>query len=118
MSTRTIACIPIIAFVAVCFLAAGCISTTVGDVGYRNGTVSVTITSPSGPADAYVQVTVYQVKDLHQEEVAVFEKPVNLVQGENTVSIPGQIGPGQYKLYVYVLQNGERKTAVIRDITV
>jgi hypothetical protein len=118
MSVRTIACLPVIALVAACFLAAGCISTTVGDASYRNETVFITITNPAGPADAYVQVTVNQVNNLHQEEVAVFGAPVNLTQGENMVSVPGQIGPGQYKLYVYVLQNGERKTAVIRDITV
>jgi len=118
MSVRTCACVLIFILVAGCLLAAGCVSTSVGETGYHNGTVFVTVTNPSGPADAYVQVTVNLVKDLRQEEVAVFGSPVNLVPGENRVIIPGQIGPGQYKLYIYVIQDGERRTAAIRDIVV
>ena len=60
----------------------------------------------------------YRIQDLHQQEFAVIEGPVALREGENTISFPAQIGPGQYKLYVYVIQNGERKTAIIRDIVV
>jgi len=118
MSVRSSTCFPIFCLVAVCFLAAGCISTNVGEAGYRNGTISVAVTNPSGPAEAYVQVTVNQVTDLRQQEVAVFGSPVNLTPGENRIAIPGQIDPGEYKLYIYVIQNGERRTAVIRDIVV
>ena len=118
MSVRTGACILVFILVAVCFLAAGCVSTRVGEAGYHNGTVSVAVTNPSGPADAYVQVTVNRIKDLRQEEMAVFGTPVTLAPGENWVAVPGQIGPGQYKLYIYVIQNGERRTAAIRDIVV
>ena len=33
-------------------------------------------------------------------------------------SFPEHWNPGQYKLYIYLIQNGERKAAVIRDIVV
>ena len=38
--------------------------------------------------------------------------------GDNTVLIPVVLAPGNYKLKMYLIQNGERKTAVIRDIVV
>ena len=123
MSARTHTCFMVFALLALCTLVAGCTSAGVGDVSYRisplsSPAASATITSPSGPADAYVQVTVYELKDLRQTEVAFFERPVTLVRGENIVSVPGEIGPGNYKMYVYIIQNNERTTAVIRDIVV
>ncbi|MFA4861953.1 hypothetical protein [Methanoregula sp.] len=118
MSVRMPTCFTVFALLALMVLVAGCTSPGVGDVSYHNGSVWVTITSPSGPADAYVQVTVHQLKDFHQTEVAFFETPVTLVQGENVISVPGEIPPGNYKTYVYVIQNNERRTAVIRDIEV
>jgi len=104
--------------IATSVLAAGCISTSVGEVSYSKGNVSISIISPAQVDDSYIQVTAYRVKDLHQEETAVFGAPVTLVAGENSVLIPGQITPGQYKLFIYVIQDGQRKTAVIRDIRV
>jgi hypothetical protein len=118
MSTRTGTGLLAFTIAVACFLAAGCVSTSVGDVGYRNGTFIVAVENPTGPAGAYIQVRVFQTNNLHQEEIGLFEAPVNLSPGTNRVSVPGQIGPGHYKVFVYVLQNGERKTAVIRDIVV
>jgi hypothetical protein len=43
---------------------------------------------------------------------------VKLKNGENTVKIPVSLQPGTYKLNIYLIQEGERKTAVIRDIVV
>jgi len=118
MSGRSHLCYTVFALFILMVLVAGCTSTGVGDVSYHNGSFWVNITSPSGPADAYVQVTVHRIKDLHQTEVAFFGTPVTLVQGENVISVPGEIAPGNYKIYVYVIQNNERRTAVIRDIVV
>jgi hypothetical protein len=44
--------------------------------------------------------------------------PVNLKTGENRIFIPGNLKSGAYKLYVYIILNGDRQTAVIRDIVV
>ncbi|WP_321508560.1 hypothetical protein [uncultured Methanoregula sp.] len=118
MSARHFVYILSFVLIGISVLAVGCVSTNVEDVGYRDGNVSISITSSSGAADAYIQVTVYKVKDLRQEEVAVFGKPVTLVPGENLITIPGQMTPGQYKLCIYVIQNSERRAAVIRDIWV
>ena len=102
----------------VVLLVCGCISVSVGDVSYGNGTLAIRVMDNAGPFDGYIQVTVYRIQNLHQQEFAVIEGPVTLNEGENTLFFPAQIGPGQYKLYVYLIQNGERKTAVIRDIVV
>jgi hypothetical protein len=44
--------------------------------------------------------------------------PVRLNNGDNNVFIPLMLKPGTYKLNIYLIQDGERKTAVIRDIVV
>jgi hypothetical protein len=99
-------------------LGAGCTTTTIGDVEYRNGTLAVQVTSTGEPGDAFVQVTVYEIKEFHQRQLAVFTAPVNLRHGENEVLVPGSLPPGKYKLYVYILKPDERQTATIRDIEV
>ena len=99
-------------------LCAGCLSTAVGDTWYENQSVWMKISHTGEPADVHVQVTVYRLSNLTQEKYTVFDAPVSLVPGENSVTVPGELMPGSYKLYVYVLKDGDRKTAVIRDIVV
>lgn len=117
MSARFSQCLPFLVLVATGILLAGCLSTSVGDVSYTNGMISISVMSPE-EAEAYIQITVFRLTGLHQDEAAVFGTPVSLVKGENRITIPGQIDAGEYKLYVYVIQNGTRRTAVIRDIRV
>jgi hypothetical protein len=113
---RIIACegALLILFIVLC----GCISTSFGDVRYANGGITATINNPDGPADAFVQVTIYQVTGLTQQEYSVVMASARLLTGDNSVLIPVTLGPGTYKLKMYLIQGGERKTAVIRDIVV
>lgn len=99
-------------------LCAGCLSTTVGDAWYENQSVRTMISHPGDPAEVSVQVTVYKISNLSQERYTVISTPVSLVRGDNFVAVPGELPPGTYKLYIYVLDDGGRKTAVIRDIVV
>jgi hypothetical protein len=99
-------------------LCAGCLSTVVGDTWYGNNSVTVNIRHTGDPSDVSVQVTVYRIENLTQEKYTIVGAPATLVNGENTVAVPVRLEPGNYKLYVYVLSNGDRKTAVIRDIVV
>jgi hypothetical protein len=99
-------------------LCAGCLSTGVGDTWYSNNSVMVNISHTGDPSDVSVQVTVYRITNLTQEKDTIVSTPVTMVNGENTVAIPLRLEPGSYKLYVYVLGNGDRKAAVIRDIVV
>ena len=105
-----------ILFVALLF--SGCATIGIGNAGYANDSVSLALSNTGGPSDGYVQVTVYEIKNSQQEETNVFYAPLALQQGDNTAIIPGKLEPGQYKLYIYIIQNGERKAAAIRDIVV
>lgn len=96
----------------------GCTSTTVGNTWYENQSVRTTISHSGEPANLTVQVTVHRIETMSQEFYTVLSTPVSLPQGETIVTIPGELPPGSYKLYVYVLGDNDRKTAVIRDITV
>ena len=110
-----VACSVIIILLLAC---AGCTSTTIGDVAYNDGSLNIGITSHDGGGDAYIQVTVYEIKNFHQQEMQYLQQPVTLAPGSNTVQVPVTLPPGTYKLYVYILKPGERETATIRDITV
>lgn len=99
-------------------LAAGCLATEIGDVSYSNGNITVPVTNSGEPLEVNVQVTVYEIRDLHQQKSTVLAAPATLRKGSNVVTVPGTLPPGTYKLYVYVLSDGDRKTAVVRDIVV
>ena len=109
----------IVSGMVICALfSAACVSTTIGNVAYSEGNISLSVTNAGGPSEGYVQVTVYEIKNNRQEEADVLYAPLTLQQGENTAVIHGTLRPGQYKLYIYLIQNGERKAATIRDLVV
>ena len=99
-------------------ICAGCLSTGIGDTGYSNNSVTVNISHAAEPMEVSVLVTVYRITNMTQEKYTVVSAPATLGKGENVVAIPVRLDPGNYKLYIYVLSNGDRKTAVIRDIVV
>ena len=82
------------------------------------GNITLPVSHDGEPSEGYVQVTVYRIKNNQQEETGALYAPLTLQQGENTAFIPGTLEPGQYKLYIYLIQNGERKAATIRDLVV
>ena len=98
---------------------AGCAATTIGDVTYTGKEFVVTI-EDSGPLsnNTYMQVTIYRISGFSQQEYGVVSARVTLTNGKNTVKVPAVLGPGDYKLNVYLIRNGERSSAVIRDIRV
>ena len=108
-------CLGVLLAALVC---AGCTSIEIGDAGYTNGTISLPVINTGSPSEGYIQVTVYEIRNNQQEETDVFYAPLVLQQGRNTAFIPGRLEPGQYKLYFYLIQNGERRAAAIRDIAV
>jgi hypothetical protein len=107
-----------LAFLTFFSVFCGCVSSSIGDVSYTNGGLASTISNSGQPTDAFVQVTVYQVTGLSQQEQFFVMHPVKLTSGDNNVFIPLILKPGTYKLNIYLIVDGERKTAVIRDIVV
>jgi hypothetical protein len=118
MSARCIPALICLGVLFVTLLFSGCTTISIGTAEYANNTVSLPVTNTGGPSEGYIQVTVYEIKNNQQEETDVLYAPLALKQGQNTALIPGTLEPGQYKLYIYLIQNGERKAATIRDISV
>ena len=113
---RLISCVT--AFLILFFVLCGCISSSIGDVRYAGSGIIAQVHNPDEPSDAFVQVTIYRVTGLTQQEYSVVMAPARLLTGDNTVLIPVILDPGTYKLKMYLIQNNERRTAVIRDIVV
>ncbi|MHB8165095.1 MAG: hypothetical protein ACYDDV_12295 [Methanoregula sp.] len=99
-------------------MSSGCTSPAIDEARYKNEGISVRVTSSRDVAGASMQVTIYQIRDLQQTEYATVNTPVILKTGNNEINLPAPLEPGSYKLYIYLIQNGERKLAVIRDIVV
>lgn len=118
MSGNSSAILVVAVLVMMMTLSAGCVSTAIGDAGYDNRSVRMNISNTGEPVDVHVQVTIYRVANLTQEKYSVVSAPASLLTGDNTIAVPVDLSPGNYKLYIYILKDGDRKTAVIRDITV
>ena len=99
-------------------LGTGCTSTSIGDTEYSNGTFVVPVSNSGETGDAFIQVTVYEIRNFSQQKIIVYQEPVTLRHGQNMVIVPGTLSPGNYKLYIYILKTDERQTATIRDIVV
>jgi hypothetical protein len=118
MSSRSNIPLACSAMLVLLLAGAGCTTTSIGDVAYRNNTLIVSINNSGAPVDAFVQVTVYEIRDFNQQKLTVLQAPATIRQGPNEVLVPAELPPGSYKLYVYILKPGERETATIRDIVV
>jgi hypothetical protein len=118
MSARTNAFMVCSGVLFLALLVTGCTTADIGEAAYTNGSITIPVTSTGGPSTGYIQVTVYEIKNNQQVETDVLFAPLSLGQGQNTAIVPGILKPGQYKLYIYLIQNSERKAAVIRDIMV
>jgi len=118
MSVRIRDLLIVSALIFISLHTAGCVSTSVGDARYSGSDLLLSFTHNGAPSEGYVQVTIYRIQDNMQEEAETRYTSLNLQPGENIASVNGTLEPGQYKLYIYLIQDGERKAAAIRDITV
>jgi hypothetical protein len=110
---------PIVSVMVICAVfSAACVSTTFGTVAYSDGGLTLSVSHDGAPSEGYVQVTVYEISGDRQQESGTYFAPLNLTPGENTAFITVPLRTGKYKLYLYLIQNGERKAATIRDLAV
>jgi len=105
-------------FLILLLVAAGCTTLSVGNVSYGAGNLTVTIANTGEPVDTGVQVRIFTLNEFEQHELLTTGTTVMLSGTGTTVTLPLHLDPGRYKIYVYLTTNGERETAVIRDITV
>jgi len=99
-------------------VVSGCSTATIGDTSYNQGNLSVSLVNAGQPSPAFIQVTAYKIAGFSQSEYTTVSIPVDLAGGPYTLTVPIDLPAGSYKIYIYLIENGERQTAVIRDITV
>ncbi|MBN2733602.1 MAG: hypothetical protein JXQ82_01940 [Methanomicrobiaceae archaeon] len=99
-------------------MTAGCLNYTFGDLSYNGSELNVGIQNNGEDRFSTVQITVFSLKDFRQIEDSTYVKTVYLEHGYNIYSIPAELEKGNYKMYLYILEDGKRASAEIRDIKV
>jgi len=99
--------------------AAGCLSTTFQEVTYSGDALEVSVENTDKPVEnAVLQVTIMKVGALEQHEVFCKARYINLDQGQNKYTVPVDLQPGSYKVFLTVFVGDERRASVIRDLEV
>ena len=112
------AAIPVILVMTAVVLCCGCLTYSFGDVAYDDGSLDIEINNDGDAADVSVQVTVFDLGGFRQVEAGRYVNYVSLEPGDNVYSLPVELEAGNYKLYLYILEDGRRSSAVIRNIEV
>ena len=103
---------------AFCIVSAGCLSYSIGAVSYDGSAVHVSVDNKGDARDVAMQITVFDLSDFKQVEVDKIVRSVHLVPGTNDVTFDTSLEPGPYRLFIYMMQDGERLGCVIEDIEV
>ena len=103
---------------ALIVVSAGCLSYSIGAVSYDGNAVHVSVNNKGEVRDAAMQITVFDLSDFKQVEVDKIVRSVHLDAGANDVPFDIALGPGPYRLYIYMMQDGERLGCVIEDLEV
>jgi len=98
--------------------AAGCLSTAIGDVRYDGGTLHIPVKNAGEPVDAVLQVAVSEVSMFEQHEIARDAWYIVLDPGSNEYTVPIDLGPGTYKLFIQIFADNDRRASVIRSLEV
>ncbi|MCM2466028.1 hypothetical protein DIC75_06810 [Methanoculleus sp. CWC-02] len=98
---------------------AGCLSTAFGEVTYSGDALQVHVEQTGEPVEnAVLQVTIMEVVGLEQHEAFSEARYIDLDRGENEYTIPVDLQPGSYKVFLTIFVGDERRTSVIRDLEV
>lgn len=89
-----------------------------GPVEYRDGNLSVTVTTPAPIVHAALQVTVSALDGLQQREVFAEARYVDLSTGTNRFTYAVTLPDGAYRCYIHLYDGQQRRGAVIRELTV
>ena len=94
--------------------AAGCLSTA-----YSGDALQVHVENTGEPVEnAVLQVTIMEVSALEQREVFSEARYINLDAEENEYTIPVDLQPGSYKVFLTIFVGNERRTSIIRELEV
>lgn len=99
--------------------SAGCLSTAFGEVIYSGDALQVHVENTGEPVqNAVLQVTIMEVSALEQHETFSGARYIDLDRGENEYTIPVNLQPGSYRVFLTVFVGDERRTSVIRELEV
>lgn len=101
-----------------CGALAGCMSASIGTISYENGNLFITATNDGQPVQAVLQVTISEIKDFTQTEIYKKADFIQFVSGTHQYRVPIDLTPGSYKVYVYIIVDGDSKARVVRDLVV
>jgi hypothetical protein len=96
----------------------GCTAVYPGDVSYQASTLRFTIQSDQVLPGAVLEVAVFRIGDGKQVEIFRNVDQYPLGAGNNPVTIPLKLVPGNYRCFIYVSSGTTRYPAVIRDFAV
>ncbi len=108
----------LVAVLGILGVLAGCVGNSLDTVSYNGRELQIEATNGGGAVDAVLQVNIFQIRDLEQTQIFENASVVTFEQGKNAYSVPVDLDPGKYKLYVYITVGNERTASIIRDIVV
>lgn len=103
---------------AVIAVSAGCLTYSIGTVLYDGSAVHVSVDNKGEARDAAMQITVFDLSGFKQVEVNKIVRSVHLDAGMNDVAFDAALQPGSYRLFIYMMEDGERLGCVIEDLEV
>lgn len=103
---------------ALIVVSAGCLSYSIGTVAYDGNAVHVSVENNGDARDAAMQITVFDLSGFKQVEIHKIVRSVHLSPGTNDVAFDVALEPGSYRLFIYMMQDGERLGCVIEDLEV
>ena len=117
-SMRTQVCLLILTLLLCSVLGSGCVNQVPGNVTYQSGSLTFTIRSETAIPDGVLEVAVFRLQDFKQVELMRNADNFPLKAGDNTVTLPMALEPGNYRCFIYVSSGTTRYPVVIRDFEI
>ncbi len=98
--------------------AAGCTAASVGYIRYRDGVLYIEATNEGPATQAVLQVKIDQIKNFSQSEIFKKADFIDFASGTREYQVHIPLEPGRYKVYIYIIVDGDSKARVVRDLTI
>jgi hypothetical protein len=99
--------------------AAGCLSTSFGEITYSGGALQVHVENTGEPVEnAVLQVMIMEVGAREQHEAFSEARYIDLERGANEYTVPVDLEPGSYRAFLTIFVGNERRASIIRDLEV
>jgi hypothetical protein len=96
-------------------LGSGCVNQVPGNIMYQSGSLTFTIRSEDAIPDGVLEVAVFRLQDFRQVEISRNADNFPIKAGDNNVTLPMVLKPGNYRCFIYISSGATRYPVVIRD---